>query len=75
MSQSMAPSPDDHQNPERDPMWVAHNATDRHWHQLTGACGGCGSIHCHPGPCPQNSNGYCMACPTRRETGEVRGAR
>lgn len=71
-----SPEPDDEQPcPEccADLFDLAHRATDWYRSNLTGCCGGCGDRECHDGtPCQQNSNGYCMTCPTRRETGEVR---
>lgn len=73
---SIAPQPSDSEQglaPDgHDWGFVVAHATDPYWHQLTGMCGGCGNADCHDGQCPHNAAGYCMACPTRRETGEVR---
>jgi hypothetical protein len=75
------PAPQDDKTPD-DPNiapdghswdYVTANAKDWYWHKLTGMCGGCGRNDCHPDQCPSNPEGYCTACPTRRETGEVRG--
>jgi len=70
----MPADPDSKTNqPESDPLWVAANATDTYWWLLTGCCGGCGRRECHPLPCPSKPGiGFCLTCPTRRETGEVR---
>ncbi len=69
----MPPDPDSKTDaPERDPLWIVSHAKDWYWHQLTGMCGGCGNANCHDGQCPTSRDGYCLTCPTRRETGEVR---
>ena len=70
---SIMPPDSESNNDWPDGVWLAHNATDPYWSLTTGMCGGCGNAACHDGICPGNLNGYCTACPTRRETGEVRG--
>lgn len=78
MSESMPPAPDENSGPDGQTWdFVVGHATDPYWHELTGMCGGCGRQDCHEGKCPTVPGhiGYCTTCPTRRATGEVRGAR
>ena len=74
----VSPEPDSKTDTHDEPDWgyLVTHATDTYWWLLTGMCGGCGRSDCHQLPCPSRPGvGFCLTCPTRRETGEVRGAR
>jgi hypothetical protein len=50
---------------DENPLRYASEATDYGWSVITGACGGCGSIGCHEGPCTVGVWDECDRCPER----------